>query len=264
MLNKYYIGLILGKEEPIMKNLVVAVISILIGFVAVSQAEAVLIDFDELANGTQLWNQYKSSYGLKIRCNNPNRDDPDRAITFDTMLDNTADPDLEFPWSGGNAATEKFGNVLIIAENLIDADGDGLVDDPDDEGSQPAGHIRFVFDNPITAFGFSFIDVDGSGGEEPKNYKVNFYLGGTKVGQLNFKQYKDIDSTIIHGNHFANHYPVITASYIGSPFDKVRVRFAGSGAIDNIYFCPIPEPMTMVLFGSGLLGLGIFKRRREP
>ena len=50
-------------------------------------------------------------------------------LCFDSLLSNTADPDLEGPpWATGNLAPDTvLGNVLIIAENDVDSDVDGLI-----------------------------------------------------------------------------------------------------------------------------------------
>ena len=84
------------------------------------------------------------------------------AIIFDTANPTGGDPDLGTPNSdfggpglgvGGKSGSPfqndaALGNALIIAENLTDANGDGLIDDPDDEGG--------IF--PVTlAFDFSIV-----------------------------------------------------------------------------------------------------------
>jgi hypothetical protein len=53
------------------------------------------------------------------------------------------------------------GNIAIIAENLVDRDGDGLIDDPDDQG---AGPVTLEFDfsavGPVSVLGITIIDVE--------------------------------------------------------------------------------------------------------
>ncbi|MFT5475926.1 MAG: hypothetical protein ACI8Y8_001261 [Planctomycetota bacterium] len=77
---------------------------------------------------------------------NPDLGAQNAAVIFDTANPTGGDPDLGTPnedfggpgvGDGGSASgaypnTRRLGNVLIVAENLTDADGDGLVDDPGD------------------------------------------------------------------------------------------------------------------------------------
>jgi len=50
------------------------------------------------------------------------------------------------------------GNLLIIAEDIVDSNGDGLVDDPDDEAG--GGSIRFDFDMVVDLEYMVIIDID--------------------------------------------------------------------------------------------------------
>ena len=72
----------------------------------------------------------------------------DTVIVFDSDLTGTADPDLEVG----------VGNMLIIAENVVDANNDGLIDDPDD--NQNGGLMVFEFDDLVRINSFDFVDQD--------------------------------------------------------------------------------------------------------
>lgn len=215
-----------------------------------------LIDFQDsgLEHGEIIGSQY-SSLGLTISAINRGGG-PDLAILFDSTKNQTRDPDLEDPWSVGNIPTnEVLGNVLIIAENDTDSDGDGLIDNPDDEGSRPAGTIFFEFDFDITGFGFDLLDVEGSVeyGDD-SGYFATFYSDATEIGHIGFGDLL-ADLTIVYGDNSANRISPITADYLGiDSFNRVEINFGGSAAIDNIQFAAVPEPSTIILFGFGLLG----------
>src|SRR5205823_12525111 len=99
-----------------------------------ASAQASLITFDSQPNGKVINNQYFASDGVSISADNFTAGHPDLAITFDTNLTGTNDKDLQQPWTGGgNGATKNYHKILIIAENKVDNNHDGLIDRPDDE-----------------------------------------------------------------------------------------------------------------------------------
>jgi hypothetical protein len=56
----------------------------------------------------------------------------------------------------------------------------------------------------------------------------------------------------------------MTFDYTGPAFTNVSIFFALEAdlfTIDTIAYTPAPEPMTLVLFGTGLFGLGLVRRR---
>jgi hypothetical protein len=197
---------------------------------------------------------------------------PDLSILFDTNLKNTNDTDLQQPWTGGgNASTKNFHKILIIAENKVDANHDGLIDRPDDEGqSQPAGVFKFKFKQPQVVFGMDLIDCDGFSEIGPNKDFISFRSGGNEVARVGFGEFVTpgspfYDPTVHYHDNSANHLKPITTSQLHiNSFDEVYVNMGWSTAIDNILFDNslsgiIPEPGTLLL---GLPMAMLLGRRR--
>jgi len=104
------------------------------------------IDFAGLPAGTILGEQY-ASRGVHIS-GVANEGFPDKLIVFDTNAPPTHDPDLAV----------NIGNIAIFARNLTDANGDGLVDDPDENNF--GGTATFAFDQDVTIGSVLWIDKD--------------------------------------------------------------------------------------------------------
>ena len=229
------------------------------------------LDFDDLVHGEVVTDQYADFPGVSLRGENFARSF-DYVIAFDSLSRGTDDTDLEasdsgLRWSGGNIANEDLGRFLILQENDSGC-GDGICDDPDDERFRPAGEIYFAFAFPVLSFGFDLIDVES---ESMENGMVSFFLEGTRVGMIEFKDLLDpnsplFDDTIEFGDHSANRVQPITADFLGvAEFDAAVLKLGGSGAVDNILFDstrPIPEPAAGSLLGLGLVGLAARQRLR--
>ena len=232
-----------------------------------------ILNFNSLQHGEIVTAATFASQGINIQAVNFRL--PGAApMAFDTQFINTADPDLEGPpWNGGNLPSDTvLDTVLIIPENLVDADGDGIVDSPDDEGRRPAGQLIFDFDTPITSFGFDIVDLEGLVSEDSQ---LLFFSNGNQLGMVDFLDYVDpnsplFDPTLDFGNNSLNRFEPVLASFFqggagegGGPaesFDRVIINLGGSGAFDNIVFTPIPTPASVSLLG--LAGLAATRRRR--
>ncbi len=100
-----------------------------------------------------------------------------------------------------------------------------------------------------------------------ENGMLRFFLEGEKVGMVEFKNFVDPDSelydgSIEFGDHTANRIEPITAEFLDvAAFDRVVVKFGGSGALDNIVVSP--EPTTGLMLALGLAGLGTRSRRSQ-
>ncbi|HLC29037.1 MAG TPA: hypothetical protein VJL07_06285 [Dehalococcoidia bacterium] len=105
------------------------------------------IDFSELPAGTIIGEQYAAS-GVHIS-GAGNNGGPDALIVFDSnSTDTRLDQDLRVG----------IGNIAILANNLDDGDGDGLVDKPDENNL--GGRAIFTFDQDVTIGSFRFVDKD--------------------------------------------------------------------------------------------------------
>ena len=114
--------------------------------------------------------------GVSIRAENARSGHPDLAIIFDSSNPTGGDVDLGAPHedfggpgkgtggrrgeAGENSAA--LGKILIVAENNVDTNGDGLIDTPDDEAN--GGRLYFEFSDPQDITSIYLIDVETGGG----------------------------------------------------------------------------------------------------
>jgi hypothetical protein len=255
-----------------------------IGVSALHAAPVINCTFQEGTHGEVITNKFLPIYGVNVSAINVGGG-PNKAIIFDSRQRNTADPDLEGwnslnqtgpMWSRGNLAGKvDLGKILIIAENDIDANNDGLIDSPDDEGSRPAGTITFNFRDPITELGFNLIDIEGPT-EFGQNSGFVATFGGTVTrpdgrvvgvnttvgfGQFITPGSPFYDPTVRFGDHSANRIKPILASQVGmNSFSRVEVNFGGSGAIDQLVYRFVPEPGAV---SAGLVAAGLLAVRRR-
>lgn len=225
------------------------------------------ISFDESAVGLEhgsffTGNEY-AGLGGGVTFNVDSNGKHDQLIIFDTdNTSGTADPDLEGPFIGGNLKNVKgLGNALIIAENIIDQDNNGLVDSPDDEAA--GGTIGVIFGNAnVNQVGFSMYDT-------PENRKadVSVVFSDGKGNSTTWRAPELIahgntsGNPVEFGNHYANNFSGITASQLGLSNIKSIDFNIESGAIDSLHYCVVPEPSSVALLGVGLAA-GLMRRKR--
>ena len=89
-------------------------------------------------------------------------DGPDSATLIDSNDTQNQMPDLQSPWDRGNIKSEPSGNLLIIANNEVDQNNDGIIDLPLPEESTPAGMLTFQFDSPVYQFGWDVFNVNST------------------------------------------------------------------------------------------------------
>lgn len=225
------------------------------------------IDFNGHAPGTIIDSEYAyDGVLITVQRTSPG---PAVATLYDVNRTGEPDPDLQVPYAMGNLAPSGTGgNVLIIPENNTDRNGDGRIDQPNDEGDRPAGQFTFDFLTPILQFGFDLVDVDG-----PREYNSNagyfasFYLDGNLEARVGFGSFIDpaspfYDASVEYGDNSVNRIRPITAREVGMPqFDRVVLNFGGSGGTDNIFFSVVPEPGVLGLMCLAAPAL-LLRRRR--
>lgn len=162
------------------------------------------------------------------------------ALVFDSSAPTGGDfdlgtPNVTFGGPGIGEAGESgepnendtpLGHILIVAENLVDAGGDGLVDGPDD-ADEIGMKLELDF-GALAAPGFSgvaevlsftAIDIQQSEGELPST-AVFFGAGGGVLGTV---QIGDL------GNNGVKTFVVGVAGV-----ERIEFRLNGSGGIDNV------------------------------
>ena len=168
--------------------------------------------------GTVVTDQYQD-IGITIEAFNDTPGNPDACVLFDSENPTGGDFDLMTPGPGvGN--TEPLGLVLVIAENDIDANMDGLIDDPDDEAG--GGQIRFDFDEDVIFFSARVLDVDGV----ERDVFTFFDEFGATIQVLEINALGDNSVQTVED---------------GAPIEGVRtiqVNVEGSGAVTRLRFCP--------------------------
>ena len=151
----------------------------------------------------------------------------DAAIAFDSSNPTGEDPDLGTPneafggpgrGNGGRTTNDTaLGNLVILAEDLVDADGDGFVDDPDDDAR--GGSLTYTFNEPMCVSGMDLIDMEGS---EAVAFTLTRFDGTTVVRN---------GSGL--GNNSIEHFELDECGIV-----QMDVDLHASGAIDNIEICP--------------------------
>lgn len=163
---------------------------------------------------------------------------PNKAIIFDSANPTGGDGDLRSPGYGvGNNSA--LGKILIIAENTKDRNNDGLVDNPDDQAR--GGYIDFKYDSIFTGGSVDLLDIEEKGGT------IQLYNGNSLVDTIAMSALGD------------NSWQ--TVSFNGSSYDRIRVNFAGSGAVTAVN--AVPEPGTMLALAAGIGAMAAARRRRR-
>lgn len=236
--------------------------------IAAPVASAASLDFNNLPKGTIAKGQLAAAgvtFTAKIFSNLPQF-----PIIFDSHSRKTPDPDLEGDtWSVGNLApVTNLDNFLIIPQDVIDKNNDGRVDNPNDNGDQPAGSMFFNFTSPLSTFGFDLVDIDGPSEFPTSAGYVAFFSGTSELKRVRWSEFISssspfFDPTVKYGDHSANRIKPFTLASLGiAPFDRVEINMGGSGGIDNINFTNVPEPTGIALAALGL-GAMLCGRRRS-
>ena len=184
-----------------------------------------VLDFAGLPAGTILGEQY-ASLGVHISGSTSRADLPDAVVVFDSNRTGSHDPDLEVG----------IGNIAILANNLSDKNGDGLVDFPDENNY--GGEQIYTFDSPVHIGSFLFIDKDHGTPERATAFDAD--------GRV-------ISSVLIPVGANAS---VQTIEVNADNAVTLEIRYRDSGGLTGIQVCPVaaeatptPGPQTS---GSGV------------
>ena len=223
-------------------------------------AAAATIDFDGLEPGSV---PSDLGGGVTVSAVNANED----SLSTPVVYDFDGHPELSY---GGQQAPFLGGGNVDPSEDL----GNGLaILGPDSakilEFRRPAGHLRFDFEQPVNAFGFTVVDVEG-----PREFAtdtghfVSLFSAGEEVLRVDFADFLTegsgfFDPSISFGDNSANRIGPIEASLAGvDSFDAAVVALGGSAVVDRIRTttAAIPTPGAA---GAGLLALAGFAARRR-
>ena len=210
-----------------------------------SSCELVSIDFEQVVAGSHLSSVNAANGAGPIAVRGVNRalgTNVNAAVVYDSTCREGCtgeDPDLgapnkDFGGPGRGVGGSKegafpndapLGNILIVAENLDDADGDLLIDAPDDQGGRRVS-LEFDFDaerlGAVELLSMTVIDIESKeAGAAAEAYGAD--------GQL----IKSFPLPVTGNNGVAN---VQFSGAVGVA--RLVVRLHGSGGIDDITFRP--------------------------
>ena len=208
-------------------------------------AQAAVIDFEEFEHGEFVNSVTAGGVTATVTVNSNRKNATfNQAVAFDTSLSNTADPDLEAPFTGpetGAPGSTNPGKVLIITQ-------DGTAND-----ERFGGTITFDFSQPINFLSFEAFD---GGIFDVRSAKGDGEVFGEEV------LFSDNVSGFLAVDGF-DAVSTLTFTFADS-------GEGASGAIDNLTFeladitpAPIPVPAALPLMLAGLGGLGLVARRRR-
>ncbi|MEE8312104.1 MAG: hypothetical protein V3R77_07590, partial [Candidatus Binatia bacterium] len=199
-----------------------------------------VIDFDGLSAGTIV--DHIDAVGgtgpIEVFADNDRLRPANAALLYDSSCaggcssgdDDLGTPHVDFGGPGigvGGAATAPYpndvarGNILIVAQNLIDANGDGLVDAPNDQGDRTSTvRLDFAAVGPVVVTEVTLVDVDSA-----RPAPVLDLVSGSGVL---------VESIVVPtgGNN-----SVVAVRPAGSePVRTLVLTLSGSGALDTIVF----------------------------
>ena len=177
--------------------------------------------------GQDLSSAYSAWGADLIVWNTQNMSSQGLGIAFDSSNPTGGDWDLGTPnqayggpgqGSGGASNSFPLGNLLISAENFVDANGDGLIDTPDDDAN--GAWFEYFFDAPTCIF--SITNIDSGDGEAAPDL-VAYNAAGQQIEWINIPGV---------GNN-----GVVTSTFEVCGVDHIMYDIYGSGAMDDLVLC---------------------------
>ena len=197
------------------------------------------ITFEEFLAGARVSTINTVEGPVTVDAENPAFPSLNAAVIFDSANPTGEDPDLGTPnetFGGpgigvGGEAGSPFenavakGNLLIIAEDLVDADNDGLIDDPDDM-DLPGASITFDFSGIGTVEVESMSFVDGEDERPPTSIEL-YAPGGVLLTSIPVMQPGD------NG--------IVTVPVDVQNVEVAILRINGSTSVDDVCFRPMVD-----------------------
>ena len=198
----------------------------IIDFEAQTPGEIVGSVFSNMGNGPVVITginptQIPNNVALIFDSANPTGEDPDLGTPNETFGGPGIGLDGEMGMTFQNG--QPLGNLLIVAEDLVDANGDGLIDDSDDS-DRVGSELRFDFSAvaPVFVRGMNVIDVEPK--EQPPLVAFFDAGGGLIASQVLVQPRRQ--------------RRVARANFNVSGVFEMRVLLNGSGGLDSITFRP--------------------------
>jgi hypothetical protein len=230
-----------------------------------TSAKAVNVDFEGFQTGAivEFAGFGSGIFSVSAQTNNPMGMDVATVVNTEQA---GSDKELKYKYSSGNLRNSRLRKVLVVARDGTDANGNGILDNPDD-GKQ-GGSLTLQFFNPIKSFGFDVLDVDAT--DAPQT-TVEFRFEGAPLAVIPFTEFTRRNSpynkrNVQWGNNSANRIMPITSNQLGGSFDEVVFTFPSAMGFDNLNYRVdnnvIPEPTALGLL-LGLPALASLRRRRK-
>jgi hypothetical protein len=229
----------------------VALVAAAFLLISFQTADATVIDFNGITAGTVVAGQDPSgttvpgaSFGeFTLSCIN-NGGGPSSIVVFDSQAPTGGDVDLGTPHedfggpgvgSGGEtgqpgANDRSWGHLLVIAENIVDDDGDGLVDTPDDEGG--GGVFVFDFEQAVNIQRVVLVDIDSD-----ETAVVRLY---NSVGLLSTLSAQSLGNNSVQ--------TLMGEEYSG--VHRMEIELSSSGAVGEIEYVFDTTPVAQTSWGG--------------